>query len=47
MDMIIKKYGACGVKNKDCQCCLEYASVQDDFVKYKCLCRNRNYQKTF
>ena len=30
-----KKYEACGIKCKDCQCCLEY----------RCLCCNRNYQK--
>ena len=42
-----KKCETCGVKSKDCKCCLEYTIVQDNFVEQKCLCCKRNYQKTF
>ena len=34
------------IKFKDCECCLEYKNVKDNFIEYKCLCCNRNYQKT-
>ena len=42
-----KKCKTCGIKYKDCECCLEYASVMDDLIEYKCLCCNKNYQKKF
>ena len=29
------------MKCKDCDCCLEYESVKDDFIKYKCLSYNK------
>ena len=31
------------IKCKDCDCFLEYESVKDNFIKYKCLSCNRNY----
>ena len=31
------------VKCKDCNCCLEYKSVNDNLIKYKCLSCNKNY----
>ena len=31
------------VKGKDCDCFLEYESVKDNFVKYKCLSCNKDY----
>ena len=30
MDMIIKNE-ICGIKFKDCNCCLEYTNIKDDF----------------
>ena len=33
-----KKCETCGIQYKDCESCL-------DLILYKCLCRNRNYQK--
>ena len=44
--MIIKKYKTCGMKYKDCECCLQYTNVEDDLTEYKCLWYNKNYQKT-
>ena len=46
-DIIIKKCETCGIKYKNCECCLEYTSVKDDFIEYKCLCCNMNYHKKF
>ena len=31
------------VKCKDCDCFLEYESVKDNFIKYKCLSCNKDY----
>ena len=31
------------IKCKDCNCFLEYESVEDTFIKYKCLSCNKNY----
>ena len=42
-----KKWETCGIKCKDCECCLEYTSVKDNLIEYKCLCWNKNYQKNF
>ena len=42
-----KKYETCGIKYKDCDCFLEKSNFRDDFIGYKCLCCNRNYQKNF
>ena len=39
-----EKCKACGVKYKDCECCLRYTNVKDNLV-YKCLCCNSNHQK--
>ena len=30
---------------KDCGCFLEYESVKDNLIKYKCLSSNKNYSK--
>ena len=46
-DIIIKKCETCGIKYKNCECCLEYTSVKDDLIEYKCLCCNMNYHKKF
>ena len=31
------------IKCKDCDCFLEYESVKDNLIKYKCLFRNKYY----
>ena len=31
------------IKCKDCNCFLEYESVNDNLIKHKCLCCNKNY----
>ena len=38
-----KKCETCGIKYKDCDCCLEYTNVKDNLIEYKCLCYNKNY----
>ena len=43
--MILKKSKVCGIKYKNCECCLEYSNVKDDLIIYKFLCWNKNYQK--
>ena len=40
-----KKCETCGIKYKDCECCLEYTNVKDDLMLSKCLCCNKNCQK--
>ena len=42
-----KKCETCGIKYKDCGCCLEYKNVKDNLILYKCLSCNRDYQKAF
>ena len=42
-----KKYEKCSIKYKDCECRLEYTSVRDDLIEYKCLRCNKNCQKKF
>ena len=42
-----KKCETCGIKYKDCECCLEYTSVKDDLIEYKCLFFNKNYKNKF
>ena len=37
----------CRIKYKNCECCLEYTSVKDDLIEYKCLSCNKNYQNRF
>ena len=37
----------CKIKYKDCDYFLEYTKFKDDLIEYKCLCCNKNYQKTF
>ena len=37
-----KKCKTCGIRYKDCECCLKYANIKDDFI-CKCLCCNRDY----
>ena len=34
-------------KYKDCECFLEYINVKDNLIEYKCLCYNKNFQKSF
>ena len=43
MEMAIKG-GTCGIKYKDCKCCLEYTNLKDDLILYKYLCCHRNHQ---
>ena len=45
--MIVKNSHTCGTKYTDCECCFEYIRVKDDFIVYKYLCCNKNYQKRF
>ena len=33
------------IKCKDCNCFLDYESVKDNFIKYTCLCYNKDYPK--
>ena len=42
-----KKCETCRIKYKDCECCLEYTSVKDDLIEYKCLFFNKNYKNKF
>ena len=42
-----KKCEMCGIKFKNCEGCLEYTNVKDDFIENKCLCCNKNYQNKF
>ena len=35
------------IKNKYCDCILEYTNFKDDLIEYNCLCRNKNYQGEF
>ena len=42
-----KKYENCSIKYKDRECRLEYTSVIDDLIEYKCLRCNKNCQKKF
>ena len=39
-----KKCETCGIKDKYCDCFLEYTNFKDDLIKYKCLCCNKYYQ---
>ena len=43
--LLIKKCKTCRIKYKDCECSLEYVSVKDDLVVYKCLFCYKNNQK--
>ena len=40
-----KIWETCGIKYKDCECCLEYVKVKDDLIECKVLCCNKKYQK--
>ena len=42
-----KKCETFGIKQKDCECCLEDKNVKDDLIVYKCLSCNWIYQKMF
>ena len=33
-----RKCEMCGIKYKDCECCLEYTNIKDDLILCKCLC---------
>ena len=32
-----KKCETCGIKHKECECCLEYINIKEDLIVYKCL----------
>ena len=34
------------IKYKDSECCLEYTRYEDDSIESKCLCWNKNFQKS-
>ena len=40
-----EKCKTCGIKNKDCECCLEYTNAKDDLIEYKCLSCYKNLQE--
>ena len=42
-----KKRETCGIKNKYCDCVLEYKNFKDDLIEYICLCCNKYYQYKF
>ena len=46
MDTTIKKCETCGIKYKNCDSFLEYTNFKDNLIEYKCLCCNKNYQKS-
>ena len=35
-----RKCEICGIKFKDCDCCLEYRSVANNLIEWECLCCN-------
>ena len=41
-----KKCKVCVIKYKESECCFEETNTKDDLAVYKCLCCNRNYQKS-
>ena len=41
-----EKCELCGIKYKDCEYYLEWASSKDDLIEYKRLYWNKNYQKS-
>ena len=45
MDMMMKNVKKCRSKHKDCKHYLEYVSVKNNLIAYKCFCCNINYQK--
>ena len=42
-----KKCQTCGIRYKYCNCFLEYKTLKDDLIEYKCLYCNKNYQHKF
>ena len=42
-----KKCETCGITFKVSNCFLEYTNFKDDFIEYKCLCCNKNYQQVW
>ena len=38
-----KKRENFGIRNKYCDCFLEYANFKDGLIEHKCLCCNKNY----
>ena len=42
-----KKYETCRIKQKDCDCFLEYTKFKDDLMKCKCLYNTRTIKKKF
>ena len=46
LDMMIKKCQTYGIRNKYCDCFLEYINFKDDLIEYKCLfCINKSLMK--
>ena len=41
------EYKTCVIKCKYCDCFLEYAKFKDDFIEYKCLVCNKNFQTKY
>ena len=42
-----KKCETCRVKCQHCNCFLECMNFKVSLIEYKCLCRNKNYQRKF
>ena len=42
-----KKCETCGIRYKYCNCFLEYKTLKDDLIEYKCLYCNKNCQHKF
>ena len=42
-----KKCEICRIKNKYCDCFLEYTDFKEDLMEHKCLYCNKNYQQHF
>ena len=37
-----KKCETCGIKYKDCECCIEHTNVENNLIEYKYLCCSKN-----
>ena len=42
-----KNFENCRIKYKFCNCCLEYINFKDDWIEYKFLCCNKDFQLKF
>ena len=47
LDSIIKKCETCEIKYRYCDCVLEYTSIKDDLIEYKCFYCKKNYHRKF